>query len=299
MPFLLFFVTLYFGLQNAYDWKNTKQYLGPKDWSPATKWRIREFNELFHHFEGRLEPSYAAAEDYLKLFGPNEIIASIGRVLVFVGGSLGAVIFAFAAMNDAILLHVKIADWNLLWYAGVVGAMYSCGKAMMPNTDNHVRPSRNMFEEIDNALARVSSHTHYCPQVWKGRGWDEGTHRAFSSMFQYKAKLFATEIVSMIVAPYILCISLPRCAEPICEFVLATRAEVAGAGDVCGYATFDFDKYGDETWDLRTRDPLAGTLTESILETGNVDEATKKFPPPRTKYGKMHHSFESFQVSTC
>lgn len=301
MPFLLFFLTLYFGLQNAYDWKNTKQYLGPKDWSAVAKWTFREFNELQHHFERRIAPSYEAAEQYLKLFGQSEIIAALGRILVFIGGSLGAVLFAFAAMNDAILLHVKVADWNLLWYAGVVGALYSGGKAMIPNADAQPRSSRNLFAEIDAALAKVASHTHHYPNIWKGRGWEQSTHKAISSMFKFKAQNFAMEVLSLILAPYILCVSLARCAEPVCEFVLAIRAEVAGAGDVCGYGTFDFDTYADETWDGRTmmgnQVPLSGTLSESIMQTGNVDEAVKRYPKPKAKYGKMEQSFFSFRVS--
>lgn len=301
MPFLLFFMTLYFGFQHAYDWKNTKTYLGPKDWSQVAKWKFREFNELPHNFEKRLEPSYKAANDYLNLFGNNEILAAIGQTIVFMSGSLGATLLAFAAVNDAILLHVKIADWNLLWYAGVIGAAYSIGKAMVPGAEARRSSSRNLFEEMETALAKVSLHTHYYPDIWKGRGWDECTFRAFSSMFQFKAKLFAIEILSLVASPYILCVSLAKCAEPICEFVLEIRTEVAGAGDVCGYATFDFNKYHDEDHHIQPesydRDPLAETLTESILKTGNASQAAKRFPVPNAKNKKMERSYESFQVS--
>lgn len=321
MPFLLFFMTLYFSLQNAYDWKSTKNYLGPREWALAAKWTLREFNELPHLFEQRMEPSYDAAEKYLKLFRQNEIITAIGRILVFLGGSLGAVLFAFAAMNDAILLHVKIADWNLLWYAGVVAATYSTGKAMLPSEEKK-NPTRtyhtNLSQEMDLALEEVAKHTHHYPDVWKGRGWDKTTtYKAFKKMYQYKAKLFAMELVSIVVAPVILCVSLPRCAERICDFILAIRAEVAGAGDMCGCSTFDFDKFGDELWEGKTlgrsvenlqqavaaaqqRTPppvITGSLSESIMQSGNVMESTQQFPIPRAKEGKMEKSFFSFKAA--
>ncbi|CAB9510880.1 Autophagy-related protein 9 [Seminavis robusta] len=321
MPFLLFFMTLYFSLQNAYDWKSTQNYLGPREWSLAAKWTLREFNELPHLFEQRLEPSYDAAEAYLKLFRQHEIITAVGRIMVFIGGSLGAVLFAFAAMNDAILLHVKIADWNLLWYAGVVAAIYSAGKAMLPSQEkeNHKRTYHtNLSQEMDLALEEVAKHTHHYPDLWKGRGWDKTTtYKAFTKMYQYKAKLFVQELVSIIVAPYILCVSLPRCAERVCEFILAIRAEVPGAGDMCGYSTFDFDTYGDDLWEGKTfgvggvgvqqqspTDPhrpglppvVTGSLTESIMQSGTV-EATQQFPIPRAKEGKMEKSFFSFKAA--
>jgi len=302
MPFLLLFLTLHFSLQNAYDWKASKRYLGPREWSLAARWTFREFNELPHHFERRLGPSYEAAEGYLSLFGHNELVASAGRILVFVGGSLGAVLFVFGAMNDAILLHVKIADWNLLWFLGVVGGIYSAGKTMVPSGSSQPRVTRNLFAEIETALQHVSTYTHFCPDTWKGRAWDKSTHGAFSSMFQYKAQLFVMEVASVILAPYVLCVSLAKCVEPICEFILAIRTEVPGAGDVCGYATFDFDKYGDELWEGRTigragADPFAESLSESVLRIGNVDEATRRFPKPKAWEGKMEKSFFSFKTA--
>jgi len=219
-------MTMYFGLQNLYNWKSTKQYLGPREWSLSAKWTFREFNELPHLFERRLGPSYKAAEAYLGLFGSSELVAALGRIFVFIGGSLSAVLIGFAAMNDAILLHVKIADWNLLWYAGIFGVIYSGGKSMIPNAVAEPQSARNLFAEIDRALAEVADDTHYYPETWKGRGWDQDTYKAFSFLFMYKARLFVKELVSLVLAPYILCVSLARFAEPICEFVVASRTEI-------------------------------------------------------------------------
>lgn len=301
MPFLVFFVTLHFGLQNAYDWKSTQQYLGPHEWSLLAKWTFREFNELPHHFEKRLAPSYHAAADYLTLFGPNEMLALLGRVLVFFGGGLGTLLVAFAAINDAILLHVKIADWNLLWFAGISGVIYSIGKGMLPNLETERKVARNLFSETDTALLNVSAHTHHFPDTWKGRGWEQSTQKAMSSMFKFKAQLFLMEVASIIVAPYILCVSLARCAGPICEFILATKTEVAGLGEVCGYATFDFDAFHDEAWEGRRMvnpsNTMAGSLAQSVLQTGNVEEARRNSPKPKTLHGKMEKSFFSFKAS--
>lgn len=55
MPFLLFFVTLHFFMSNIYDWQSTKEYLGPREWSDIAQWTFREFNELPHSFERRME----------------------------------------------------------------------------------------------------------------------------------------------------------------------------------------------------------------------------------------------------
>jgi len=272
-----------------------------------------------------MEPSYDAAETYLQLFRQNEMITAIGRILVFIGGSLGAVLLAFAAVNDAILLHVKIANWNLLWYAGVVAAIYSTGKSVLPSQERGNNRQRtyhaNLAQEMDLALERVASHTHHYPDQWKGRGWDKTTYKSFMEMYKYKAQLFVRELLSITAAPYILCVSLPSCAESICNFVLATKAEVIGVGDVCGYSTFDFEAFGDKIWEGHSNErredhgeesprqltppfvvnPGPQTTTngpsESILYSSNVFESTQQFLKPKAKDGKMEKSFFSFKIA--
>lgn len=305
MPFLLFFMTLHFFMQNVYDMKSSKQYLGPREWSLSAKWTFREFNELPHVFERRMAPSYDCAGKYLELFTQSAIVTSIGRILVFIGGSFGAVLIAFAALNDAILLHVKIGDWNLLWYVGVFGIVYSTGKALQPSPNIHPPYIRNLFGEMEAALGQVTTHTHYYPETWKSRAWDETTRKAMASMFRYKAQLFGLEVISFIVAPVILCISLPKCAEHICEFVMSIKSEIPGAGDVCGYASFNFDVFGDANWEGRTMRAgpaemdreLTGSLSASLMQTKNVESATNMHPKPEAMHGKMEKSFFNFKSS--
>ena len=55
--------------------------------------------------------------------------------------------------------------------------------------------------------------------------------RAFSGMIQYKVKLFVNELISVMLAPIILGVSLPKCADELCEFVRGVKTEVPGAGD--------------------------------------------------------------------
>eukprot|EP00521_Asterionellopsis_glacialis_P014348 CAMPEP_0195303288 /NCGR_PEP_ID=MMETSP0707-20130614/32546_1 /TAXON_ID=33640 /ORGANISM="Asterionellopsis glacialis, Strain CCMP134" /LENGTH=1072 /DNA_ID=CAMNT_0040366791 /DNA_START=61 /DNA_END=3279 /DNA_ORIENTATION=- len=309
LPFLLFFMTLHFSMSNVYDWKSSKQYLGPREWSLSSKWIMREFNELPHIFERRLGPSYKAAEDYLKLFTQSAIMTSVGRIMAFIGGSLGVVLIALAAVNDSILLHVKIGDWNLLWYVGILGVLFSTGKSMLPDPTVHPSYTRNLFAEMDKALGQVATHTHHYPDIWKGRGWDERIYKEFGSMFKYKAQLFAMEIGSMVFAPLILCFSLPECAEHLCDFVMKIKREVPGAGDVCGYATFDFDTYQDENWEGRTMGVVRASETvqngndprDNDVESGVAADGTAELEnshgPPKARQGKMEKSFFGFKAA--
>lgn len=294
MPFLLFFVTLHFFMSNVYDWQSTKEYLGPREWSSIARWTFREFNELPHSFERRMEPSYQLAASYLEMFGrPSPFKVALGRILVFISGSLGTLLLAFAAMNDAILLHVKIGQWNLLWYAGVLGACFSVGKGMLPKQSSphfgHAR--RNLISDMNAELEKLATHTHYLPDSWRGKAFEERTKRTFSTMFQFKANHFAMEVMSIVVAPLILCVSLPQCAEKLCNFVRDSKVEVPTVGDVVGYSTFDFDSFEDENWRGRSNEDLSSRISIRDDDQG----ITRVNDRPKTRHGKMEKSFFNFK----
>ncbi len=226
---------------------------------------------------------------------------SIGRLIVFLSGSLGAVCVALAAMNDAILLHVKVGNWNLLWYAGMLGVAYSTGKGMVPD-DSVIPPyHHDLFSEMDAALVNVSNHTHYYPEFWKKRGWDSKIKGIFSQMFMDKVNLFLSEVLSIILAPVILCKSLPSCAMDICAFVQNTKTEVSGTGDHCGFATFDFDMFSDENWEGQQTESHRVHNSPSSLSALDANRSAlysrlQSTQRPKTKMGKMEKSFFNFKT---
>ena len=232
LPFLIIFVIIHFLFKNVYDFKSTEQYMGNRSWSGAAVWTFREFNELPHVFQQRLEPSYEAAEKYLMLFGQSEWKAALGRLCVFIGGAFGFVLLLLGFVNDAILLHVQLWGRNLLWYAGIAGVIYGIGKALIPAKEAQPSVTRNLFDDMDIALKNVSTHTHYYPESWKGKGWDPHVCNAFGQMFDSKVKLFIWELAAFVCAPYILYVKLSKCAPAICEFCLLIKARIPGHGDV-------------------------------------------------------------------
>lgn len=225
---------------------------------------------------------------------PNALLIASGRLLVFISGSLGTLLLTFAAINDAILLHVKIGNWNLLWFAGILGACFSIGKSLLPKATDaysgHTR--RNLVNDTNAEFEKIATHTHYLPDDWRGKACDDSTKKAFSTMFQYKAAHFAREVLSIVVAPLILSISLPKCADGLCRFVREAKIEVPGVGDVVGFSTFEFDVFEDEGWTGKgdsshcALDKPLQAITESKLENGR----------PKTKHGKMEKSFFNFKV---
>jgi len=334
-PFLLVFTIIHFILRHVYDSKTTQNYMGNSRWSASSKWIFREYNELPHYFEKRIQPSYKIADEYCNLFGTSEYITSVGLVLKFIGGSIGSVLLVLGIIvNDSLLLHVQLFGRNLVWYAGIAGITYSVGKSLTTTTKTTQSSSvyaseTNLFYDMDTKLKQISHHTHYYPYHWKNRGWDSTVYTNFKTYFDSEVKLFVYELVALLLTPYILYFNLSILSSNICEFCLLTKSKlksttssssssaiIPGGGDVCGYSTFDFETFTDEAWDGRTlgrsqrlRDEAeqqqqhernnSESLSESIMRIGNVEDATRLYSKPKSKNGKMEKSFLTFKKNHC
>ncbi|CAM9271814.1 unnamed protein product [Choristocarpus tenellus] len=187
LPFLLLFMLIYFFLQNAQEWHSSKNYLGPREWSPLARWTFREFNELPHIFEDRMEGSYVHANAYLQRF-PKPVLASAMRVTSFFSGAIVAVLLVLTFLEDSILLYVKLLDRNLLWYIGVFSAIYAFSRGVVaPHASDTPTPVGEPIEEI---MLKVAAHTHYMPVEWRGKTHTIEVREELKGLFQYKAQLF-------------------------------------------------------------------------------------------------------------
>ena len=72
-----------------------------------------------------------------------------------------------------------------------------------------------------------------------------------------QALLFLEEMASIVVTPFILYFSLPRCAPAILAFVRDFTTHVPGVGDVCSLAAFDFERHGNSKYGSPAQAPKA------------------------------------------
>jgi hypothetical protein len=61
-------------------------------------------------------------------------------------------------------------------------------------------------------MAELVLHTHYLPRHWRGRAHSAEVQQSLNGMFSFKLLLFLEELASVLLTPFILAYSLPRCA---------------------------------------------------------------------------------------
>jgi autophagy-related protein 9 len=95
-------------------------------------------------------------------------------------------------------------------------------------------------------------------------------------------QLFAEEILVVLLAPYLLCQSLPEHSEKILAFIQEHTKNVEGLGGVCSFSLFDFEKYGDQRY--------GAPPTANAAKDGNQNNN-------RTEQGKLEKSFLNFKLN--
>ena len=69
-----------------------------------------------------------------------------------------------------------------------------------------------------------------------------------------QALMFLEELASVMLTPFVLYVSLPKCAPAILAFVRDFTVHVDGIGDICSLAAFDLQRHGNAKYGA----PVAG-----------------------------------------
>eukprot|EP00164_Ancoracysta_twista_P002022 GFYU01002665.1.p1 GENE.GFYU01002665.1~~GFYU01002665.1.p1 ORF type:complete len:689 (-),score=208.18 GFYU01002665.1:60-2126(-) len=265
-PFVLVFMVIYFVLKYAEEFKNRPNVLSSKEWTPIARWKFREFNELSHVFDKRMNASYEGAEDYMSQH-QSALMSIVARFITFVMGSFAGVIIIMSLYEDSALLYIKIFGRNLLWYIAIFSGAIALTRGYIVVEGKKLDP--------ETAMKKLYLHTHYMPKHWRGKCHTEEVRKEFSQLFVLKPWIFLQEIAGVILTPFILWFTLPMCVDDILAFIKNFTVHVDGVGDICSFASFDFEKHGNIHYGAHKR-------TDRVA---------------RSRQGKMEKSYLNFRAN--
>ena len=236
-PFIvLFFMLLYF-FRYFNEYQRNPSQIGSRQYTPLAEWKFRAFNELWHLFERRINMSYPFASRYLDQF-PKEKTVQLSRFVAFVSGALASVMAVASLIDPESLLAFEITrERTVLFYLGVFGTVWAVARGLVPE--------ENLVFDPEYALNNVAEYTHYLPSHWNGRLHSDEVRMEFAQLYKMKLVIFLEEILSIVLAPFILWFSLPKCSDRLVDFFREFTIHVDGLGYVCSFAVFDFRKEGN------------------------------------------------------
>eukprot|EP01052_Picozoa_sp_SAG31_P002490 SAG31_NODE_88_length_26714_cov_6.972046_14_plen_403_part_00 len=144
-------------------------------------------------------------------------------------------------INDS-LMATHVYGHNLWWYLAICGSVLAVTRSLVGPTISPDSDPVLVFEEVRRL-------THNLPESWRG---DAARTRAVlddvKQLFQPRATGVLQEMVGVLVTPIKLWTIYPRDALRILQFVRENTEHTEIIGDICGFATFNFEKYGENAY---------------------------------------------------
>ncbi|KAK2466827.1 hypothetical protein APHAL10511_001085 [Amanita phalloides] len=236
-PFIVLYLLMYSFFRYFEEYHKDPSTIGGRRYTSYARWKFREFNELPHFFSRRLHESSPLASMYIGQF-PNEKLTLIVRFIAFIAGSFAAVLVLATVLDPDLFIHFEITPHRtVIFYVGVFGAILTGARGIIP--DEH-----KVFDP-ELLLTEVIRYTHYMPDEWKDQLHSKKVHQEFGELFAMKILIFAQELLSVVLTPFVLWFSLPKCAPAIIDFFREFTVHVDGRGYVCSFAEFNFERHGN------------------------------------------------------
>ncbi|WPH00081.1 autophagy protein Apg9-domain-containing protein [Acrodontium crateriforme] len=242
-PFNILRFCIMFFFRYYTEFTRNPSRMGTRTFTPFAEWKIREFNELEHLFQRRLKQAHPFATDYLKQF-PKDKMDQAARFVAFISGAIAAMLTLATLFDSELFLGFEITPGRTAFFwLTIMVAIFSIAHGALPDDNDLHDP---VFH-----LRDVLMYTHYMPAHWKDRLHSNEVRGEFSAMYQLKVLLFVEEILSLIVAPWILLRNAGDRSERIVDFFREHTVHVDGIGYQCNFAVFGFKK------DHNAEDPTA------------------------------------------
>ena len=242
-PFNILRFCIMFFFRYYTEFSKNPSRISARTFTPFAEWKIREFNELDHLFERRLKQAYPFANDYLKQF-PKDKTDQACRFVALVSGAIAAVLALLTLWDQELFLGFEVTPGRTAFFWLTV-MLFIFGIA------HGSLPDENEMQDPVLYLKEVLMFTHYMPAHWKDRLHSNEVRSEFSAMYHLKVLIFVEEILSLIVAPWILLRNAKYNSERIIDFFREQTVHVDGIGYQCNFAVFGFKK------DLNAEDPTA------------------------------------------
>ncbi|KAM0789914.1 hypothetical protein ACM66B_006755 [Microbotryomycetes sp. NB124-2] len=273
-PFIVLYLLMWSFFRYFEEYHKNPSTIGSRQFTQLARWKFREFNELPHLFQQRLNRAHPIADQYVNQF-PKEKTALVSRFVAFLAGSFAAVLILFSLIDPDAFLHFEVTPGRtVLFYIGIFGTVLAVARGMVPDEHKVV--------DTEELMRSIVEHTHYLPAEWRGKLHSAEVHASFGQLFQMKVALFVQEVLSVIMTPFVLWYTLPECAGSIVDFFREFTVHVDGLGHVCSFAVFDFKRHGD----VRFGAPIQG-----LNDGGNSNGNNNRW---KSSEGKMEKSFLTF-----
>jgi len=237
MPFILVFTFFYNFFYHGEKFYNKPALLTTYTWTNMGRWKIRDYNELYHNFHERLNNAEKPAKEYCNQF-PTKIIGTFAKFIVFLANSFFLVLVILSLINEQIIINLYIShDRSALWYMGILATVSTIGKVFISTKLNYY-PKEKMKD--------IKEFIDYVPIEWIENANRSFIKTNFSKLFEYKIMNILKNIFYTLCVPFQLW-KLYYKVDNIVHFIISSSYKHTELGYICKYSLFDKMEYITDT----------------------------------------------------
>ena len=225
LPFTLSILLIHYIVSFTTDIYTKKSYIGPKEWTIYAKLLFREYNELPHIFNDRIEKSYKHASKYEQKFNSHMMNIVMDKI-IFILGTYLTLLVIMTLYDERIVMYMRLFNRNLLWYVAIITSLISLAKLMM------VYPS-TIEESAEEIMKEIVKHTHYFPKRWGNTYNQYEVLSDFRNLYKYKVLSMIIEVCSVFVIPFYILFRLHEDIENVSKFIERNTIRHEKLGYVC------------------------------------------------------------------
>ncbi|THX04214.1 APG9-domain-containing protein [Aureobasidium pullulans] len=233
-PFTITLNSIYYFSRYYAEFRASPSAIGARTFTPLAEWKFREFNELDHDFRHRIKQAHPMAAAYLDQF-PRDKTHQFLQFVSLVSGTLAGLLTIATLWDSELFLGFEITPGRTaFFYVSILLAIATGARSAIPDESKVHEPIFHLMNVIDA--------THYCPARWKKQLHSDEVRVEFSALYQMKVMIFLEEILSLLIAPFILWRNSGKRSEMIIDFFRNSTVQVDGLGHLCTFAVFEFRK---------------------------------------------------------
>eukprot|EP01105_Mastigella_eilhardi_P019338 TRINITY_DN4540_c0_g1_i2.p1 TRINITY_DN4540_c0_g1~~TRINITY_DN4540_c0_g1_i2.p1 ORF type:complete len:562 (+),score=163.99 TRINITY_DN4540_c0_g1_i2:294-1979(+) len=210
IPAVLVGMAIYFFFRYGEELHSNPRQLSMRRWTSLARWRLRNYNEVDHHLEARLNAASEHAQEFLDQFPSPTMLVIACRFFGFVIGSLVIVLVVLSLVNSDFVFE--------LW--GFSSVLYLTALTVLLGVFRSLVPPTSACFDPDAKLRRLVRCLGVVPGPWHGRASHEVRDKV-ARLYASRVYLWCVELLAIFVTPYFLIVTLPRHSAEVVGFFRA------------------------------------------------------------------------------
>jgi autophagy-related protein 9 len=241
LPSRIFFKIIFSIFKNADNIKSNRNLIN-KTWKSHQLILFKNYNELHHHFEHRINKSYHLTEKFINCFKDRRF-SIFAKFLSLIGGSFLLLIFIISAIDNRLLTELKIFGKNIVWVTFVLGIILSIAHSNSQNSRSHAEEDYIENMELKEKLQRhLINELINIPNEWRISQNNSKVYKKIDVNYTDTLKVMFKELLTILIFPLLWWKVISQ-AKSLSIFFKLNSTKIQGVGTICSYSFFDMNHF--------------------------------------------------------